>query len=179
MPYKRPYGKTEVHELLYESESRPSPKTGKGGHTVKYHADGRADISDRRQEIVYHLPDSVDKFKTMSGPSSTTIPGRAPAKDSRFTSRKDLVMAVWQGLNSGDGQNALARFDADRNLARVTFGARLGTPIKRVERFSTSTSTIETGLVAHSIFFIIDRLGDPKGCQIHIQSAYPKDVRNA
>lgn len=175
MSFKRPYTLQEVHDMLCESEGRDSPTTAQPGHSIGLHADMRTDITDLRRTTVIQLAQTVEQTRALPPGGISYINNFAPGTDSRFTSRADMVRAVHQALNSGAGQNELLRFDADSNLKRVTCEIALATPVKNIERFQKNTGTTTGGLFAHSVFMVIDRMGTG----IHIQTAYPKDVRTS
>lgn len=172
MPYKRTFTLQEVHDLICESEGRDSPATGASGHTVSLHADGRDDIRHRDKTTIL-LAESVEKSRQMNPQDGFKVKKqKKPGQDSRFTSRADMVKAVYQALNSGAGQAFLQRFDADSSLNRNVESIPLSTPIKNIERHTKSTGVIERGLVCHSVKLIVDRHGDT----IHLQTAFPDNV---
>lgn len=179
MSYRRYYSMDQVHTLICESEGRESPtNAGKHGHTVNLHADGRhGTTSDKRSRTVIMLAATIEQSRAMD-PSQgfSVISEWSPGVDSRFTSRLDLVKAASQGLNGPTGQNELSRFDADSALKRITFTAPLSPSIGNVERFTKATSLLERGLMARSVFLVIDRLGTSADGRIHIHTVFPKDV---
>lgn len=175
MAFKRTYTLQEVHDLICESEGRDSPTTGASGHSVNLHADMRENISHRNTQTII-LAATIDQTRAMNPAQGIiTNVNKKPGKDSRFTSRGDMVKAVYQAINSGAGQGELQRFDVDSALNRVTCEIALTKPIKRIERHTKSTGTVERDLVAYSVFLVIDRMGSG----IHLQTAFPGDVRTA
>ena len=105
-----------------------------------------------------------------------TVTRRSPGVDSRFTTRLDIVKAVYQALNGSTGQIKLAELDAHPTQNRITFTAPLSPAIRNIERFTKATSLLERGATANSVFLVIDRIGMPSADQIHIQTAYPEDI---
>ena len=177
MPYKRSFTLQEVHDLLYESEGRPSPKTGASGHTMALHGDMRHDVSDQRVGQILHLAETIEQSRAMDPIHGfTTVANYAPGLDGRFTSRLDLIKALHQALHSNQGQNKLLELDGNPGTMRVIFTAPLTTPIKNVERHTKATGVTDRSLTAHSVFVILDRLGTTSECRIHLQTAYPTNL---
>ncbi len=175
MLYRRQYSKSDVQDLIYQSESRRLAPNRPAGHTVSLHADMRQDVTDRRQSNIIHLAATVEEGRQMD-PAATfsNVPASfVPPTDSRFTSRKDLILAVHSALNSMIGQGKLGQFDSNASTNRVTFKAPLNPPVGEIERYRDSSGDHATGLSAHSVFLVVDRLPDG---QIHLQTAYPADV---
>ncbi len=178
MSYKRTYTLDHIHRMICNSEGRQSPTSGKTGHTVTLHADGRTGTTaDKRSTTVIILAATIEESRTMDPADGfDVITGSSPGVDSRFTTRLDIVKAVCQGLNSPIGQNKLAEFDTNSSQKRVAFTAPLSPPITNVERFTKSTGNLERGLTASSVFLVVDRLGTSASGEIHIQTAFPKGV---
>ncbi|MEZ6130743.1 MAG: hypothetical protein R3C59_18820 [Planctomycetaceae bacterium] len=176
--YKRTYTLDQVHRLICSSEGRNSPKSGQAGHTVSLHADGRTGTTaDQRSKTVIILAGTIEESRAMDPADGfDVITGASPGVDSRFTTRLDLVKAVCWGLNSPAGQNKLAEFDSSSSLQRVTFTAPISPSISNIERYTKSTGVIERGLTASAVFLVIDRLGTSASGEIHIQTAFPKNV---
>ncbi|MEW4490591.1 hypothetical protein AB1L42_21075 [Thalassoglobus sp. JC818] len=173
MSYQRIYTYQQIHDLLCESEGRPSPKSNKDGHSIGLHADGRQDITNRDHTVII-LAQTIEQSRRMDPKDGVRIETNwAPGVDSRFTSRADIVKALHQALNSGLGQGMLQQFDVNKSQKEAKKVIPLAKPIPRIERFKKSTGAIERGLVAHAVFLYILRLGDG----IHLQTFYPSDVR--
>ncbi|MCA9193275.1 MAG: hypothetical protein KDB03_16000 [Planctomycetales bacterium] len=173
--YRRTYTKSAVQNLIYQSECRRLEPHRPPGHTVSLHADMRQDITDHRQGRIIHLACTVEAGAKMDSTQTfSPLPAHSvPSTDSRFASRKDLILAVHQGLNSSVGQLKLGEFDADPSKNRVTFKANLAPPTQNIERYRNQTGVHEVGLSANGVFLVIDRLPDG---EIHLQTAYPTDV---
>ena len=105
-----------------------------------------------------------------------TQTGSSPGVDSRFTTRLDLVKAVFCALNGPTGQSKLSEFDSDATKQRITFKADVQPIIKNVERYTKATSRLERGLTASAVFLVIDRLGTPSTGELHVQTAFPVNV---
>lgn len=173
--YRRLYTKSDVQDLIYQSECRRLAPNRPAGHTLSLHADMRKDVTDRRQGRIIHLAVSTEVGRSMDPANTFTYEDASfvPPTDSRFTSRKDLIIAVFQALNSTVGQNKLGQFDSNPNLQRVRIDAALSPPIGGIERYRDSSGAYDTGLSAQGVFLVVDRLPDG---EIHLQTAYPKDV---
>ncbi len=178
MPLLRHYTMSEVHDLICASEGRSPKADTDGGHTVKYHGDGRTETTaDGRPTVAIVLAETLEKSREMD-PSEGFILLDKDEKDvdARFTSRLDLVKAVTAALNGPEGQTALGKIEGNGKPA-ATFVAQLSPPIQSVERYVRATGTLERGLTATSLFVKINRLGNGKTAQLHLQTAYPKDIR--
>lgn len=167
MPFNRQYTRSEVHDILVESERRYRPGVpldrAHQGHAISQHADGRADVFDRREQVV---------------------------SDGRFVSRKDLILAVTEALNSAGGQQELAKLVSQQTVtieaSLVIYQGKLqaeviGNPWASVPRSvdrrrrmpAAGPQHFERTLV-QGVTVIVDRVL-PVGpeCAIHIQTAYP------
>lgn len=173
--YRRMYTKSDVQDLIYQSECRRLAPNRPAGHTVSLHADMRQDVTDRRQGNIIHMAETAEIGKSMDPAGTfTSVPASfVPGTDSRFTSRKDLILAVHAALNSTTGQNKLGVLDSDSSKNRVTFKATLSPPVTDIERYRDNSGAHDTGLSAHGVFLVVDRMADG---QIHLQTAYPTDV---
>jgi hypothetical protein len=168
MPYNRQYTRTEVHDILTASERRYRPNVpvavAHEGHAISQHADGRADIFDRASSV-----------KT----------------DGRFLSRKDLILAVTEALNSAAGQTELARLSSQQSVAinatLVLYQGKLKAEVVHhaVLTVPKSVNTKKwvpaegpphlTEKTVLGVTVIVDRLVPVNtDCSIHIQTAYPK-----
>ncbi|TWT47013.1 hypothetical protein KOR42_42810 [Thalassoglobus neptunius] len=175
MSYQKTYTYQEVHDLLCESEGRPSPKSKQDGHAIGLHADGREDITHRNKTVLI-LAETIEQSRRMDPKNGVRIENKwAPGVDSRFTSRADMVKALYQAINSGAGQSLLQQFDVNKSQKEAKKVIPLAKPIPRIERFTKSTGAIERGLFAHAVFLYILRLGSG----VHLQTFYPSDVRTS
>ena len=168
MPYARQYTRNEVHDILVASERRyrPGVPSGKAhqGHAIGQHADSRADICDRRD---------------------------TEESDGRFLSRKDLVLAVAEALNSPTGQKELAKLVTEQTVqisAQIVLNAGkltaevVGNPWAKVPKSVSKKKKLPAeGPQFYAVkpvlgvTVIVDRLLPPNtDCGIHIQTAYPQ-----
>jgi hypothetical protein len=178
MTYQRIFTRQQVHELIYQSESRESPTSGAPGHTLALHGDMRTDVADQRVGRIIHLAETIEKSRGMDPALGiSAFANYVPGVDGRFTSRLDLLLGLHEALNSRTGQNALREFDANPGKKRVSFTAPLASPVGDVERYVKATGRVERGLRAYAIFVILDRLSGPPECGLHLQTAYPQDLR--
>lgn len=173
--YRRLYTKSDVQDLIYQSECRRLAPNRPAGHTVSLHADMRKDVTDRRQGNIIHLAATVEQGQSMDPAQTFTAEPASfvPPTDSRFTSRKDLILAVHVALNSAVGQGKLGQLDSNASTNRVTFKAALSPAMGGIERYRDNSGEHATGLSAHGVFLVVDRL---PGGEIHLQTAYPTDV---
>ena len=168
MPYNRQYTRTEVHDILCDSERRFRPGVpldkANPGHAIGQHGDSRADVFDRRDEVV---------------------------SDGRFMSRKDLVLAVTEALNSPAGQAELAKLVNEQTVkieaALVLNSGKIkaevvGNPWAKVPKSVNKLKRVPAEgpqnferLDVKGVTVIVDRLMPPGvNFGIHIQTAYPK-----
>jgi hypothetical protein len=178
MAFRRNYTLDQIHTLICASEGRRSPVSGEPGHLVCLHADGRTrTTADRRAKTVIVLAETLEKSRSMNPADGfITQTGSSPGVDSRFTTRLDLVKAVFCALNGPTGQAKLSEFDSDATKQRITFRADVQPIIKNVERYTKATSVLERGLTASAVFLVIDRPGTSSSGEIHVQTAFPVDV---
>ena len=177
---KRTYTRQEVAAMLYESESRQRPGTSNPdvkGHSLGLHADGRQDITDLRAETVFILGATIEESRTMDPADGIRVISTSPVgTDSRFTSRKDILLALWQGLNSSVGQAKLEQLDHNPSLPWAKFTAPLVPPIGKIERFRHAHDTAPTtGLTARGVFIYVCPIPGRPG-MLHLQTCYPVDV---
>jgi hypothetical protein len=164
MPYNRQYTRTEVHDILTASERRYRPGGTHEGHAISRHTEERADVMDRAGEV---------------------------AIDGRFLSRKDLILAVTEALNSTAGQAELARLVAVQSVtidatlvlnqgkftAEVAHHAVLSVPksVNKRKWIPAEGPPHVTNKTILGVKVIVDRLVPVNtDCGIHIQTAYPK-----
>jgi hypothetical protein len=168
MPYDREYTRTEVHDILCDSERRyrpgVPPEHAHQGHAIGQHGDSRDDIFDRRSEV---------------------------ATDGRFMSRKDLILAVTEALNSAAGKTELTKLtnqqtvkiDATLVLNSGKIKAEVvGNPWAKVPKAVHKSGKRPAEGPAHyqvvdvkGVTVIVDRLLPPNvDFGIHIQTAFPK-----
>lgn len=96
--------------------------------------------------------------------------------ESRFTSRKDMILAVHQALNSSVGQAKLRDLDTNPGQNFAKFVAPLVPPVENIERFRSATdASPQTGLRARAIFVYVSRIPGRPGA-LHLQTAFPRDV---
>ena len=168
MPYNRQYTRTEVHDILCDSERRfrpgmPLDKANRG-HAIGQHGDSRSDVFDRRDDVV---------------------------TDGRFMSRKDLVLAVTEALNSPSGQAELAKLVNEQSVkieaALVVNGGKIkaevvGNPWAKVPKSVSKLKRVPAEgpqnfqqLDVKGVIVIVDRLLPPNvDFGIHIQTAFPQ-----
>lgn len=157
------YTREEVHRILYLSERRLRPTTppdrAQHGHPISRHTEQREDPFDR-----------------------PTI-----NQDSTFASRKSMILAVHEVLNSVAGKTELRKLNnlADRvtitapiveNTGKV-FADIVRNPTARVNRRNVAAQ----GPIQHlqgqpvtRVRVIVDKLDPPDGnIDIHVQTAFP------
>jgi len=168
MSYNRLYSKEEIHQILCASERRSRPDKpldfGKAGHAISLHTVQRED------------------FFSRPGISSDKL----PKKDSILLgSRKNLILAVHEILNSIPGQIKLAELnhpDVDSVIIRgVILRNGNGFDIFTVYRPKNGQSSFDW-LSSHKgdgyivqIFILVCKLRNSSRGEIHIQTAYPED----
>ena len=191
MPYDRNYTLSEVSQSLYESELRPRPSTGMPGHALGQHGDMRNDVTDKRYKPVILLAATLEETRAMrpeEGVGMPIAPHKFEPKDGKFLSRKDVILAVHEALNSPGGQPELRKLNCAVKSVKIavklvlnqgkvraavcqhpTISHGSGGPV-----FVPGPTFYQEGFV-DSIVLIVDKLPDPNpGCGIHIQTAYPK-----
>lgn len=190
MPYDRVYTLNDVSRILYESELRPRPTTGMPGHALGQHGDLRKDITDLRYKSVILLAETLEQSRAMSpndGWGTPIAPHKLEAKDGKFLSRKDAIKAVHEALNSPGGQQELRKLNGTEKAVKIEQQIVLNQG--KLEAVSCQFPTIKKGKnpifgvptthegTVESVVLIVDKLPDPNlGCDIHIQTAYPKKV---
>jgi hypothetical protein len=168
VPYNRQYTRTEVHDILCDSERRYRPGVpldkAHRGHAIGQHGDSRADVFDRRDEVV---------------------------TDGRFISRKDLILAVTEALNSTAGQAELAKLANEQTVkieaSLVVNSGKLkaevvGNPWANVPKSVDKRKRVPAAgpqnfevLDVKGVTVIVDRLLPPNvDFGIHIQTAFPQ-----
>jgi hypothetical protein len=168
VPYNRQYTRTEVHDILCDSERRYRPgvalSQAKHGHAIGTHGDSRADVFDRRDDVV---------------------------TDGRFISRKGLILAVTEALNSPSGQTELAKLANQQTVmieaALVVNNGKIqaevvGNPWAKVPKSVDKRKRVPASgpqnfqvLDVKGVTVIVDRLLPPNvDFGIHIQTAFPK-----
>jgi hypothetical protein len=168
VPYNRQYTRTEVHDILCDSERRyrpgVPPAKAHHGHAIGQHGDSRADIFDRRDAVV---------------------------TDGRFISRKDLILAVTEALNSPSGQAELAKLVNEQTVkieASLVLNSGkikaevVGNPwatvpksVSKLKRVPAAGPQNFQELDVKGVIVIVDRLLPPNvDFGIHIQTAYPQ-----
>ncbi|MCQ8182753.1 hypothetical protein NP603_16645 [Methylomonas sp. SURF-1] len=167
MAYNRPYGLDEVNRILCDSERRPRPDlaaaVAKPGHAISLHTEARRD------------------FFSRGG-------AKLPAKDSILLgSRKHLVQAVHEVLNSVPGQIELAKLN-DPQCKKVEIR---GVVLRKGRDFDIFTvfrpkakgaqmsfdwlSTHKGDGYIVQLFILVCKLPGSGREQIHIQTAFPED----
>ena len=193
MPYDRIYTLSEVGRILYESELRPRPTTGMPGHALGQHGDLRDDITDKRFKPVILLAATLEETRAMrpeDGVGTPIAPHKLEPKEGKFLSRKDMILAVHEALNSPGGQQELRKLNGNVNWVRIAMKLvlnqgklcaavcqhpiiNMGTKKKSTPVFVAGPTFYQEGFV-EGIVLIVDKLPDPNpGCDIHIQTAYP------
>jgi hypothetical protein len=168
VPYNRQYTRNEVHDILCDSERRYRPGVpldkAHQGHAISQHGDSRADVFDRREDVV---------------------------NDGRFISRKDLVLAVTEALNTPSGQTELAKLATEQTVKidadLVVYAGKIkaevvGNPWAKVPKSVSKLKRLPAEGPQHfqqldvkGVTVIVDRLVPPNAaCGIHIQTAFPK-----
>jgi len=194
MPYDRVYTLQEVARILYESELRPSPKTGEIGHALGLHGDMRQDVTDKRFRPVILLGETVEASRKMDpklGVAPSIPPSKPEPKDGKILSRKDMIRAVAEALNSPGGQAELRKLNGaeDRvvitmklveNAGKIKVAAcqhpmiNQGTGKNKVKVFAAGPSFYSEG-IADTVTMVVDKLPPPNlECDVHIQTAYAK-----
>src|SRR4051812_36252928 len=194
MPYDRVYTLQEVARILYESELRPSPRTGEPGHALGLHGDMRQDVTDKRYKTVILLGETVEASRKMDpklGVAPPIPPSKPEPKDGKILSRKDMIRAVAEALNSPGGQAELRQLNGAES--RVVISLKLvenagkikavacqhpmitqGSAKHRVKVFAAGPSVYSEG-IADTVTLVVDKLPPPNlACDIHIQTAYAK-----
>jgi hypothetical protein len=192
MPYDRIYTLSEVSRILYESELRPRPATGMPGHALGQHGDLRDDITDKRFKPVILLAATLEETRAMrpeDGVGTPIAPHKLEPKDGKFLSRKDVIKAVHEALNSPGGQQELRKLNGTANSVKIAVKLVLnqgklraavcqhptintGTKKKPNLVFVTGPTFYQEGFVDR-IVLIVDKLPDPNaGCEIHIQTVW-------
>ena len=170
MPYNRHYSKEDIHQIICASERRPRPDipqhVAKAGHAISLHTVERED------------------FFSRPGVSSDKL----PAKDSIFLgSRKHLILAVHEILNSIPGQIELKKLDHPDVSSVVIRGVILrkgnGFDIFTVYRprgtgqqgsFDWLSTHKGDGYIVQ-VFILVCKLPESIRSEIHIQTAFPED----
>ena len=168
MPYNRFYSREEIHQILCDSERRPRPDIAPGlakpGHAISLHTDQRED------------------FFSRPGISSNKL----PKKDSIFLgSRKHLILAVHEVINSTPGQIELAKLNHPDVNSVVIRGVILresnGFDIFTVYRPKGQQSSFDW-LSSHKgdgyivqVFILVCKIHGSPCEEIHIQTAFPED----
>ncbi len=163
------YTREEIHQILCDSERRLRPgvrvEDAHMGHPISQHTEQREDPFDRR-----HI-----------------------RRDSTFASRKDMILAIHEVLNSEAGKTELRRLnnvgtDTVRINAPIveqtgrisanyvhnpTARVRVGRRNRNVE--AQGPAFLETGQAVTRVFVMVVRLDPPHegNKDIHIQTAYP------
>ena len=157
------YTREEVHQILYKSERRLRPTArpdhAHEGHPISRHTEQREDPFDR-----------------------PTI-----RQDSTFSSRKSMILAVQEGLNSLTGKTELRKLNQGTNTVTIdapivdntgkVFADIVRNPTARVRRRNVAAQ----GPVQHlqgehvtRVRIIVDKLEPAEGnIDIHIQTAFP------
>ncbi len=167
MGYDRTYSREEIHQMLYLSERRlrPTAPAAKAhpGHAISQHTEQREDPFDRR-----HI-----------------------RQDSRFSSRKHLILAAEESLHSTEGQQNLAALNAhgsDKCEIAFQLSATKGkikadvvlNPMAKVGKKKVPAegpAQYFEGVPVNSVFLLIDKLAPAESwAPLHIQTAYPSDV---
>jgi len=158
------YTREEVHQILYDSERRLRPSApvdrAHEGHAISRHTEQREDPFDRR----------------------------SVRQDSTFVSRKHMILAVHEALNSTTGKIEIrklnrtgtktVRVDAPIvEYAGKIFANVVHSPMARVRRRNVPAEgpqQLVQGVAADRVKIIVDRLEPAEGNKdIHIQTAYP------
>jgi hypothetical protein len=193
MPYNRAYSLNDVHEILCASEGRLRPgvpiANAQPGHPITQHADGRADVLDKRYGTVILLHETIEQTRAEApgAPRPRLAPYQPVRTDSRFLSRMDLIRAVYQALNSPEGQTKLCELALSKTVTinanlslTATVGAEFSShPVakqgkKTVEAEGPSYLKIGT---ATKVRLVVDLVVPPTpDCAIHIHTAFPTEV---
>lgn len=166
MGYDRRYEPEEVHQMLCLSERRlrPSsaPRRAQPGHAISQHTEQRENPFSRR----------------------------GIARDTTFASRKDLVLAVHEALNSAPGQAELATLnphEARRCTIAMNLTANAGklkanvvlNPMTPEGNPAQGPAHYLTQQLVSSVLVVIDKAGAAESwAPLHIQTAYPQDLQN-
>lgn len=168
MGYDRSYTREEIHQMLYLSERRlrPSskPKNAQPGHAISQHTEQRSNPFDRRRL----------------------------SQDTTFSTRKDLVLAVEEALQSNTGQQALASMNGPSGTKSCTIAyqlsARLGqikadvvlNPMAQVDGKTLPAegpAQYFQRVPVNAVLLVIDRCGAAESwAPLHVQTAYPQHV---
>lgn len=170
MAYNRHYSKENIHQILCASERRLRPDVpqhhAKIGHAITLHTEDREDFFSRP-----NVP-----------------PNKLPTKDSIFLgSRKHLILAVHEILNSIPGQTELKKLDHPGINSVVIRGIILRTgnefDIFTVYRpRGTGKQSSFDWLSTHQgdgfivqVFILVCKIPNSNSSEIHIQTAFPED----
>ena len=144
-PSDRIYTLSEVSRILYESELRPRPATGMPGHALGQHGELRDDITDKRFKPVILLAATLEETRAMRPEDGigTPAPHKLKPKDGKFLSRKDVIKAVHEALNSPGRPAGTEEAQRNRELGQDRSEACLEPG--ESARPSVSIPTINTG----------------------------------
>lgn len=190
MPYDRVYSLDEVHRILYESELRPRPTSLGRGHALGQHGDMREDITDWRFKPVILLAETLEQTRAMrpeDGVGTPIPPYKFEPSDGKFLSRKDILKAVHEALNSPGGQAELRKLNGPKKSVKIEEEIVLNRG--KIQGAVCQHPTINPGPnpvfvrppvtegTVKRIVVIVDKLPSPeRPFDIHVHTAYPKQV---
>ncbi len=160
------YTREEVHQILYRSERRKRPTGAHTGHPISRHTEQREDPFDRRNIF----------------------------QDSTFVTRKHLILALHEALNSANGKTELRKLNQPTKkkvtikAPIVEYDRRILANVVRNPMAKVGKKTVAAqgpqqllrGVWVSSVTIVVDRLKSAEGnIDIHIQTAYPRTYCDA